>query len=416
MVETIPSAFIPEQKILLNQINPKYAHHFINPFLEFLKLDLKKEFKLQVQIREKPKSKINPTLKLAKPKDAEIIAEIVKEDYEGTYPYKEMEDPEEIRNMMRSGKYKFVLFLNKDNKILGSTCFVLDFKEKKGYVRTFVVRKKYLGILDATKAYIGSSLLIFNRYRKNILIWWGEARTADAKSQYVNRLCSLKPIAFLPNKDVFYNKIESDVVIISYSKEIFKRYRSKKRPRIIPSVNYCFKYSQSHYNLEDPEIVSPINNCKFNYIRLTSLYKQLKVNKTIHRFNYITYKFTFEDSDSYFKFLYTPRVKNFEKTEYRVKDSEELFVFLQVFKKMARKLKIRYLEAYVSAYKPSHQKLFRDIGLTPRGYIPAWKFDKKREFFEDYIVFNYYEGKLSGDIEFIPEGKQLLRFLDNYYT
>jgi hypothetical protein len=418
MIETIQTTYFPEQKVLLNQINPKYAHHFINPFLEFLNLDLKKEFKLKVQIRDKPKPKINPILKLAKPEDAEIIAEIVKEDYEGSYPYKEMEDPQEIRKMISSGNYKFMLFVNEENMVVGSTCFVLDFKEKKGYIRTFVVRKKYLGILDATKAYVGSSLLIFNKYKKEILIWWAELRTADAKAQYINQLCSLKPIAFLPNKDKFYNQIESDLVSISYNKKIFKYYRSKERPKIIPSVTYSFKYSQARYNLNHAEIVPSKIKCNQNNNIIKKLFTHLKIKKIKHKFNYITYKLTFEDSDSYFKFLYTPQVNNFEKTEYKVKNCVELFVFLQLFKKLACKLHIRYMEAYVSAYKPLDQKLFRDAGLIPRGYIPAWKLDDKKEFFEDYIVFNYYEGKLNGNtknIEFIPEGKLLLKYLYNLY-
>ncbi len=412
MVETIPTAYIPKQKVILSEINPPYAQNFINPFLEFTNLHLFEEFKLDVNIRKKIKNRKNPTLKLAEPKHAETIAEIVKEDYEGTYPYKEMEDPTEIKKMINSGKYKFVLFLNEKNEIMGSTCFVLNLKEKKGYLRSLVVRKKSLGIVDATKAYVGSCLAIWNMFRDKILIWWGEARTADAKSQYINRLCSVRPIAFLPNKDIFYNKIESDLVMISYDERVFREFHSKKRPRIIPCVAGCFYFSNMQYDLTIPEIIFPKLKKEMNPSKLIKLFKNLKVQKTVDKFNYITYRFTLKNSKSYFKFLFTPRVNNFEKTEYKVKNLEELFVFLQKFKKMARKLDIRYMEALVSAYEPSHQILFRDLGLIPRGYIPAFQYNKKKNHFEDSILFNYYTGTLSYEPELIPEGKQLLKFLN----
>jgi hypothetical protein len=412
MVETILDGFVPEQRVLLSEIYPSYAQHFLNPFLRLTNLHLVKEFKLTVPIRKKEKKKTNPTLRLAEPQDAEIIAEIVREDYEGTYPYKEMEDPLEIRRMIISGKYKFMLFVNEENEIVGSTCFVLNLKEKKGYLRSLVVRKRVLGILDATKAYIGSCLAIWNMYKDKILIWWGEARTADAKSQYINRLCSVRPIAFLPNKDIFYNKIESDLVMISYNERVFTRFHSKKRPQILPCVARCFYFADMQYDLSLPEIVSPRLKINLNIYTLTTYFQNIIIEKTEDDLNYITYKFSIKNSDSYFKFLYTPRVQNFEKTEYKINKLEELFVFLQYFKRIARVLDIRYMESHVSAYKPSHQILFRDIGLTPRGYIPAFNYNKSKDVFEDSILFNYYKEPLSCEPKLIPEGKQLLKFLN----
>ena len=75
-------------------------------------------------------------------------------------------------------------------------------------------------------------------------------------------------------------------------------------------------------------------------------------------------------TESYFKFLYTPQVQNFEKTEYSVNNLEELYVFVQDFKKLARLLKVRYCEAFISAYDVEHQSIFYNAGLNPRGYIP----------------------------------------------
>ena len=116
-------------------------------------------------------------------------------------------------------------------------------------------------------------------------------------------------------------------------------------------------------------------------------------------------------SGAYFKFLHTPQVKNVEKIEYKVNNLEELFVFLQEFKKVIRKLKVRYYEVYVSAYEPFHQGLFRSEGFIPRGYIPSWKYNPENEKFEDYVLFNCYEGEIDENIQLIPEGKELFKIL-----
>ncbi len=91
---------------------------------------------------------------------------------------------------------------------------------------------------------------------------------------------------------------------------------------------------------------------------------------------------------------------------------EELYVFVQEFIKCGKELGIRYLEAFISAYKPTHQKIFYNAGLRTRGYIPSWKFDQQDEVFKDYILFNWFEGEISKDIKLIDEGKELFDILN----
>ena len=394
--------------VALDKIFPNFSHEFLDPFMGIIDSDINKGVHFNVNIRDSYNEKVNPILKLARPEDAKYIAEIIREDYEGTYPYKEMEDPQEIERMMTSGEYKFILFLDKFGEVLGSTCFGLDFNEKKGYLRSLVVKKKCLGVLDATKAYIGSCIVIWTAYRDRILIWWGEARTADAKSQYINRLCSLRQVAFLPNKDIFYNKIESDIVMISYDKKVLRELRSTQQPKIIPEVLKCYTYSDTIYDLGCAKISFPIID--LDYEKLTDLKKSLTMTIRRDRFGYEEIRFNLNNSDSYFEFLHTPRVKNFEKVKYKVDCLEELAVFIQEYKKCARDLSIRYIEAHVSAYNPAHQKVFLDMGLIPRGYIPSWK--HRDGIFEDYVLFNHYEGEIVKDMELLEEGWELLRCLN----
>ena len=69
------------------------------------------------------------------------------------------------------------------------------------------------------------------------------------------------------------------------------------------------------------------------------------------------------------------------------------------------------MEVFVSAYKPDHQKIFLEAGLSPRGYIPSWNYNQKKNVFEDCILFNKFEGKIDKNIQLIPEGKELLNSL-----
>jgi hypothetical protein len=401
-------------RVALNLLKPKFLHQLLEPmefYIDYSEHELRNGFQFDIKIRDSPRNKINPTLRLARSEDAQTIVDIVKEDYEGTYPYKEMEDVVGVSRKIESGKYKFVVFLNNQGEVIGTTCFVLHFNQQTGYTRTFVVKKKWLGILDATKAYVASFATICNRYKDKIHLWWGEMRTADAKSQYINRLCSFRPLGFLPNKDYFYNRIESDILVASYNKEMFTHHRSRKQPNIIPEVSKCYSFSKHQYDLGQATIKDPKINHSIINTNAKRLKKDLLISRHTDKYNYITYKLQLKDSKSYFSFIYTPRVNNFEKVKYKVNSLSDLELFVKTYRNIGRKLGVRYMEAYVSAYKPSHQNIFNKWGFTPRGYLPAWRYTKKTNKFEDYVLFNWYRGPLV-DCEMIPEGSSLLQCLD----
>ncbi|MFX1296459.1 MAG: hypothetical protein ACFFD2_16590, partial [Promethearchaeota archaeon] len=234
-------------------------------------------------------------------------------------------------------------------------------------------------------------------------------RTAHAKSQHSMNLCGIAPIAFFPNKDVFLNKIESDLMQIVYDEKALTRYRRKDCPKLIPEVLECFFYSDKRYNLGRFRSCSPELN--LDPALLVEIKKNLTVRVVVDKFGYQEVTFTVKNSDSYFKFIYTPRIQNFEKTRYKVKTLEELFAFAQEFKKYGRKCNIRYCEAFVSAYEPEHQKIFSDVGFSPRGYIPSWNYNKESGAFEDCIAFNWSDGTISSAIDLISEGWELLQAL-----
>ena len=237
-----------------------------------------------------------------------------------------------------------------------------------------------------------------------------ENRTSHAKSQYPMWVCGIRPIGFFPNKDVFLNRIESDLMQIIYDSTAIKDLRVKNIPQIIPEALNCFKYSTSKYSLGNFQSENPKLNLDKNEIIKSQ--SRLKRKISTDKYGYHYFKLSLLGTDSYFKFLYTPQVQNFEKTKYQVENTEQLFVFIQDFKMLAQAFNIRYFEAFVPAYDIEHQKLFLNSGMLPRGYIPSWNFNQNKRKFEDHILFNSFKGDVNKNIQLIEEGKELLRYLN----
>ena len=400
------SAIIEGSQLLLGTTN-----QFLKPFEDILESDFKNGMRLNFKLsNRKFIKKIIPILYFANQDDAKEIVQIYKELYNGTYPYKEMEDEEEVRKMIISSNYEWILFKDPNGNIAGCITFALNFNNKKGYIRGFMVKKKYQGRIDVVKAMIGSMIGMCRIYKEKMLIWHVENRTAHAKSQYAMWICGIRPIAFFPNKDIFLHKIESDLMQIIYNEKVLTEYRRKDPPQILQEVINCFLYSNNRYNLGvfqtmDPRLNLDEGKCarlERNLIR--------KNSKEKHGYEHI--RLILKNSDSYFQFLYTPQVKNLEKTVYEVNSLEELQVFLKEFIKISKELKIRYLECFVSSYNPEHQKMFLNAGLTPRGYVPSWRYVERLNLYEDQILFNRYEGSIDEDIQLINEGQQLLDALN----
>ncbi|MFX0029916.1 MAG: GNAT family N-acetyltransferase, partial [Candidatus Hermodarchaeota archaeon] len=400
-----------EHIVSLNELFPNFTQQFLEPFKNLKNPELSHEMLLDFEIIERGnRHKISPILRVAKPEDAKEITEIYKELYDGTYPYKEMEDVEEVRRLIQNPNIQWIIYQDPNYNIAGCITFVLDFGNKRGYIRGFMLKKKYQGYIDITKAMIGSMLGMIHKYKHKIYVWYVENRTAHSKSQYSMWVCGIAPIGFYPNKDIFLGKVESDLMQILYDERALIQYRSKKIPELIPEVENCYLYANKRYNLGDFQIKEP--KISLNQKKIHQLKKRFKIDTRNCKFGYKMIRFSFSNTESYFEFLYTPQVKNFEKTAYHVNNLEELYVFLKEFIKYGKDLGIRYCEAFISAYNIEHQKLFSNVGLSPRGYVPSWSFNSKKGVFEDHILFNWFEGKISETIQLINEGKQLLEILE----
>jgi len=252
--------------ISYKSLSPKSVDEFLDIFEDVLSLDLENGMDLDFVIDSKMgNDKVSPTLVLARPQDAKDISDICKDVYEGSYPYKEIEDELKVRKMIESPEHHFVLFKIGEDTVGCFRC-ALDFEHRKGYTGGFMVRKEYQGILDVTKSIIGSYAWMWSTYKEKILMWYCENRTAHAGSQYITSVCGIHTVAFFPNKDVFFNKVESDVMGVIFREKALNGYREKQTPQLIRSALDSFLHCDNLYNLGTFQLVSPDLN--LNYIKI----------------------------------------------------------------------------------------------------------------------------------------------------
>jgi len=398
----ISNKLIIKPIITINEFLKVYEEDIGPDFQKILSLD----FNLKIK---KSSQKINPIIQLAKLEEAKEIAQIFREIYKGTYPYKQMEDVQEIKKMINDPNYKWFLFKKKSNEIVGCFGARMEFEKKKGFLYGFNIKNKYQKIIDSFKTFIGCIIFLWETYKNKILIWYGEIRTNETASQFSTSVIGLKPIGFLPNKDVFFNQIESDILHVIYDEEVLNKYRRKKDLKIIRQILNCYAYSNKRYHLGTPIIKNP--NIKLNPKKLNRIKEKIVKRREKDKLGNETITLSIKNSNSYFKFIYNPLSKNFEKTIYKINLLEELFTFIQELKELIQNMEINYFECFVSSYEPEHQKVFLDAGFKPRGYIPCWKYNKDKNLFEDQIIFNYYKGKIDKNIKLIPETKDLLQAL-----
>lgn len=392
------------------ELFPKDIERFLKTFRKGVNLNNQERITLDFEIEKKTKSqKLSPIIKVAQPEDAHAFVDISINVYEGTYPFKEMEDEDSVREMILSEDHHLLLF--KDNLDNNIGCFkcILDFKKKRGYMGGFMIKKEYQSNVDIVKAIIGSYVWMWSTFKDRIALWYCENRTAHATAQYITSVCGIKTVGFLPNKDIFFKEVESEVFGVIYNKKTLSKLKCKEYPKLIPEINNCFVYANNKYNLGPVEFIIPSFN--LNPYKLAYLKKRIIKNIEKDKIGYETITFSFKSSNSYFKFVYTPWLQNFEKTEYKVNDKEELIVFLHDFKKLTNELNIRYVEVLVSSFNPTDQRVFHDAGFIPRGYVPCWNYNKELNCYEDYIVFNKFIGEIKNLI-LLPEGLELLEILE----
>lgn len=392
-----------------SEIKTPYIHirKFLEKHVKYKNLNL--EQGISILKRSKlTNQKLKATIQIAKPGEAKEIAEIFKQTYKGTYPYKEMESEYEILKMIQDPNFYWLVFKANYKNIIGCIGFDINPKMKYAAFHGLAVRTEFQGVTDLFKLLLAGYYSILNKYEKEILSWSCEIRSAHNKTQFLSIYIDLLPIAFFPNKDFFFNRPESEFLFIIYDKDALKKYRCKERPKIIYQVLNCYAYTAKKFKIGLPQVLKykklNFNRNEIHHIK-NNLIKKIEKDRVGNEFHTISIK----KRDSYISFLYNPFNQNFEKTDYQVSNKEEMHIFIQEVKQLINEYKIRYFECFASAYNPSHQIILIDAGLKPFGYVPSFKYNETKDIFEDRVVFIYYEGKVNDHVKLIPETEEFLR-------
>ncbi|MFX1502596.1 MAG: hypothetical protein ACFFDH_16665 [Promethearchaeota archaeon] len=119
--------------ISLSELFPNFTNQFVKPFEKVIDPDFHKEMCLDFQLCDREHmNKVSPILRLARSEDAEDLIGIYKELYNGTYPYKEMEDLDEVKKMIQDPSIQWLIYQDPSYNIAGCITFVLDFDNKRG--------------------------------------------------------------------------------------------------------------------------------------------------------------------------------------------------------------------------------------------------------------------------------------------
>ena len=400
--------FLKDNSITKEEVTTKKPiisiQDFLRTYAKYKDLDLESG----ISFPKKSKAqKLTPTVQIAKPEEAQIISEIFKQVYQNTYPYKELESSQEIRKMIEDPEFNWIVFKINGDEIIGCIGIEFDASIKSMILHGFAIKREYQGLTSLPKLLLAGWVALLNKYEKRALMWFGEARSAHSKSQFLGAYLGLKPIAFFPKKDIFFNREESEFLLILYDEDLITKYRRKETPKIILRVLTCYYYARERYNLEFPDIKNQVA-LEFNSAEIKSIKENLIYQEGKDDMGNDLITISIKSSDAYISFLHNPLVRIFENTKYKVSSKEELFVFIEEIKELIKKHKIRYWEFLASAYHPTHQTILFDAGLKPFGYIPCFKYIKEEDIFEDQIVFIYYEGKVNGNLKMIPETENFL--------
>lgn len=408
----VSSSIILKNQVILS------INQFLSLYSEIDRADLdnilRLDFDLDYSVLERyfNSQRICPVIELAKPIDAEEISNIFNEIYQGTYPYKKMENDFSIAEMIKDPNYYWFLFKLDSGEVIGAFGSHLELEQKRGFLYGFVIKKGYHKIIDIFKAFIGCAMFLWKKYQKQILIWYGEMRTNETSSQFFTSIVGMKPVAFYPNKDLFFNKEESDILHVIYDQEVLTTLRRKEQPKIIRQALNSYSYVNKRFKLGLPLVVNPKVNISKK--KVSNIEDTVEIITEEEEYGNKWIKILNKNSRSFIKFLYNPHSKNLEKTQYQVECLEELHVFLNKINILIKDMNLNYFECFVSAYNAEHQKIFDSFGFKPRGYVPSWIYNANEKVFEDRIVFNYFKDTLDKQMKIIPEVKELLDILNIY--
>ena len=291
------------------------------------------------------------------------------------YPYPEALDPRWINRKARgrNAVWKVVTDTRYDT-VVGSGTVLLTRKDQRAYVRSVMIDPEYQKLKLGRDVLVNTFQDIMQKYRDVIKLFWSESRTAHSGSQKIAEDSGFKPVGFLPNKDIFLGKRESDLLLVLYAMNALKSRRPD--PQLIPEVVPIYKAVAEQFRLPPvvPVIAPTID--KNGY--------QVRGYIESDRYNYLHCRY--HVAGRILKLKVNPRTQVAEEASFARTIDPVILKALVSAALDSLSPALYYMEFYVSAYRPVLQRVFADLGFHATGYIPGWDWVRGQR--EDAIIMS----------------------------
>ena len=334
--------------------------------------------------------------------DARAIAKIYQFLYRGTYPYKEMEDPEYIYETFKNPSFIWGLFKTSEDKLVGCFTVVLDCGKRRGYFRGMMILPEFQHKVNSKKLCLSVIRHAYAKAKGRIDVWYNESRTAHSKAQHISTLFGSHPYAVFMNKDRFFNRDESDVLMVAHTREAMRK-RTEEMPLILPEIMPFYRLAQDRFPpLGNPMLVSDFfSKSAYEQARLEH---PVAVTITKDAFSQMI---TIQDLNTPNRLtaLYNPLARNIENITVNTRDPAVLYRLLHALIDFGKRHGVKYVEAFVTAYDPQLQQVALCLGFKVLGYVPAWDL-QNAGMLEDRVIFGYF-APCGQKLQLIQEAQRL---------
>ncbi|GAH34378.1 unnamed protein product, partial [marine sediment metagenome] len=256
-----------------------------------------------------------------------------------------MESVSDIQSMIKNPNYYWIVFTVKPDIVVGCQGIRLDFENKIGNIFGFAFRKEFQQKVDISTASIASVVSPMHKFKNQIFTWFAEVRSSFSSVQYIAKLTGLSPVGFLPNKDIFFNQPESEILFITYNQKILNELRSSQKPQIITPAIFCYFYAFQKYDLGLPVIKNDnILEVELDPNKLENNRKLISRRIERDKFGSELITISIKGTNNYFQFLHYKNIQIVEKVDYKVSTLEDLYVLLEEIKSIIIEFKLRYME------------------------------------------------------------------------
>ncbi len=317
--------------------------------------------------------------RIATEQDAPKIVDLYNQIYKNNYPYRSWTDEENIKTIINNPNVIWKVFEDQFGNIAATQVLELDPDTNIAMLHGYIVDRKYQGKGIGKIMIHENCKLYLEDPNNNIEMCWCEARTSHNKSQKISMEINFFPVAFLPYKDTFFGRKESDLIMAWYNpnRGILENRRTDVKivHEVLPFYNFVSSCLYKPLNEPMVEIWDEYdldfsNNVSVSVEKMK--YNYLKVNLKV-------------DEDNQMEFKINSEVKSAEEFTYKFTDIKAFNSMLYMLEKIFND-QLDYIEIWVSAYDPNEQKSCLALGFVPAGYFPAIR-KNTDGLNEDRIVF-----------------------------